>query len=264
MQESAPPTAAKPEPAKYSVPAFEQGLDLLELLMDSPLPLSQKTIAGRMQRPVSSVFRLLNCLEQRGYVQRDPETSGYSPTMRLYRLAHTCPAHVRFRELAMAPMQALARRVGESCHLSIREGDRVRVIYNQPSPHMHSLNVSEDTTYSLIDTTAGKMLLAHLPASIRDGWLTGLSDFQALNKTQQTELKQQLLSLQRKKFMTVPSRLTPGVLGVDVLLEDAWLGENAVLAVPCIQKRSKTEIKTDLLPTIQDAASQITTLLKGM
>ncbi|EMI47460.1 IclR family transcriptional regulator [Rhodopirellula sp. SWK7] len=247
---------------KYSVPAFEHGLDLLELLLASPGPLSQTAIANQTGRPISSVFRLLNCLEQRRYVQRDIETGNYGPTMRLYQLAQACPAHQRFRDLAMAPMQDLARKVGESCHLSIREGNQLRVVYNQPSPHMHSLNVSENATYSLVRTTAGKLLLAHLPSDRRERLLESLPEFRECSRREQETLRADLEELGLKKITAVPSQVTPGVLDVDLLLENAWLGDHAVLAVPCIQKYSKNEQKTNLLPTIEAAAEHIVAALK--
>ena len=57
----------------YEVPALEKGLDIIEVLADSPIPLSQIEIARRLEKTVSQVFRMITCLEKRGYIYKDPE-----------------------------------------------------------------------------------------------------------------------------------------------------------------------------------------------
>ncbi|TWT76532.1 DNA-binding transcriptional activator MhpR [Planctomycetes bacterium CA13] len=247
---------------KYSVPAFDHGLDLMELLLASPESLSQKAIALETGKPVSSVFRLLNCLEQRGYVQRDPGSGEYRPTMRLYSLAQLCPAHQRFRDVASGPMRELAHTVGESCHLSILDGGRVRVIHNQPSPHMHSLNISEETTYAAVQTTAGKLLLAHLPIETRNLWLQSDTDYLEMTAPQRSKVDAQLKSLQRKFELVAPSSPTPGVLDVDILIPRVWLGEDVVLGVPCILKWTQKTQNSVLLPAVRQAVDRLTEIFR--
>ncbi|TWU42791.1 IclR family transcriptional regulator [Novipirellula artificiosorum] len=250
------------ETIKYSVPAFEHGLDLMELLLGCSEPLSQKAIADRSGKPVSSVFRLLNCLEQRGYAQRDPRSGEYRPTLQLYSLAQLCPAHRRFRDLAATPMAELAQSVGESCHLSILDGGRVRVVYNQPSPHMHSLNISETVTYSAVNTTAGKLLLAHLPSETRQGWLDNDSDYRAFRKSQRAAFDRQLRTLEENDELVIASEPTPGVLDVDRLIPAAWMGNDAVLGTPCILKWSKKSQQSTLLPAVRKACQQIAAIFE--
>jgi DNA-binding IclR family transcriptional regulator len=55
----------------YPVPALEKGLDLLEFLSAQGVPQSLADLARGLGRSASEIFRMLNCLERRGYIGRD-------------------------------------------------------------------------------------------------------------------------------------------------------------------------------------------------
>ena len=55
---------------RYTAPALEKGLDVLELLASVSEALTHSEIARRLGRSVSEVFRMLVCLEERGYISR--------------------------------------------------------------------------------------------------------------------------------------------------------------------------------------------------
>ena len=59
-----------------SAPALEEGVDILELLATQQEALNQNDVAQRLGRSVREIFRMLACLEDRGYIQRKiPEDS---------------------------------------------------------------------------------------------------------------------------------------------------------------------------------------------
>ena len=51
----------------YPVPALEKGLDLLELLSARADPQSLTALARTLGRSSSELFRMITCLERRGY-----------------------------------------------------------------------------------------------------------------------------------------------------------------------------------------------------
>ena len=59
---------AEKEKSLYRAPALEKGLDILELLADRPEGLSQSEIARALGRTVGEIFRMLNCLVERGFL----------------------------------------------------------------------------------------------------------------------------------------------------------------------------------------------------
>jgi len=75
----------KVEQSQYRVGTLEKGLDVLELLDRSSLPLNIQQIAAASGIQRNAVFRLLCTLEQRGYVER-LENKKYRPTTRRRRV----------------------------------------------------------------------------------------------------------------------------------------------------------------------------------
>jgi uncharacterized membrane protein len=57
--------------SRYAAPALDKGLDILELLSSVSEALTHSEIASRLGRTLTEVFRMLVCLEQRGYISSE-------------------------------------------------------------------------------------------------------------------------------------------------------------------------------------------------
>ncbi|MEK6211749.1 MAG: helix-turn-helix domain-containing protein [Pseudomonadota bacterium] len=88
------------EEARYSAPALEKGLDMLELLAAEPQGRNLQEIARRLERTPNELFRMLDVLVRRGYLARQPD-SAYVLTLRLFELAHRHPGVDRLLDCAM-------------------------------------------------------------------------------------------------------------------------------------------------------------------
>ena len=58
----------------YSAPALEKGHDIIELLSKSSIGFSQAEIAKELNRSVNEIYRMLNILALRNYIDLDEET----------------------------------------------------------------------------------------------------------------------------------------------------------------------------------------------
>ena len=114
-------------PSKYSVPALEKGLDILELLADATQPLSQVQIAERLDRSVNEIFRMLTRLEGRGYLHRGDE-GHYRLSAKLFALSHRHPPTAHLLDAALPLMRQLAHDVGQSCHLATLHGQDILIL----------------------------------------------------------------------------------------------------------------------------------------
>ncbi len=149
----------KSSPPSYAVPALEKGLDILEALAVSPTPLSLAELARDLDRGGAEIFRMLVCLERRSYLRRDPVSGKYATTLRLFELAHACPPLKTLLDVAREPMREVTRSLGESCHLSILEGNQLLVIAREDSPESVRLCIEVGGRFKADETASGRLLL---------------------------------------------------------------------------------------------------------
>src|SRR5580698_894177 len=78
-------TATVSKTVKYATPALDKGLDILEYLAHDPTGATKSELARELNRTVSEIFRMLLCLERRGYIAQLAEDR-YSLTLKLFKL----------------------------------------------------------------------------------------------------------------------------------------------------------------------------------
>ncbi|TGX55708.1 IclR family transcriptional regulator [Sphingomonas gei] len=154
--------AAEEKRLKYSVPALEKGLDILEFLSDQAVPMTQAQLARALSRQPGELFRMLACLEGRGYLHRDPAAGGYSLTLRLFELSRTHSPHEALLRAARPLMRTLADEIRESCHLSVLHRGELVVLAQEESPEPFRLSIEVGSRHSPMRTTSGRVLLAAL------------------------------------------------------------------------------------------------------
>ncbi|MCP3674427.1 MAG: IclR family transcriptional regulator [Gammaproteobacteria bacterium] len=144
---------------KYSVPALESGLNILEVL-SLEIGLSLTDIASKIGKTKTSVFRMLAVLRKTEYVE-------YSEKYRLYRLSHKMfkisHQHAPVNDIitVAAPiMLELSEEVSESCYLSLFSQGGVLVILREESPRLNNcLLVKVGSDGPLINNCAGNIIL---------------------------------------------------------------------------------------------------------
>jgi len=109
---------------KYNTPALDKGLDIIEYLSKEGIPLSQLEIALGIKRTSSEIYRMLVCLEERGYITRAFTTGKYRLSLKLYSLSHRHTPFDELKQVARHPMQILSEITSQSCHLSILNNDQ--------------------------------------------------------------------------------------------------------------------------------------------
>lgn len=128
-KEKSKPKASAPQESKsgrYSAPALEKGLDVLELLAKEREPMTRAMICDQLKRSHSELFRMIQVLESRGFIHQTPDGSGFAPTDKLFTLGMEQAPVKTMLEVALPIMRELTHRVRQSCHLSVRQRDRSR------------------------------------------------------------------------------------------------------------------------------------------
>jgi DNA-binding IclR family transcriptional regulator len=111
--------------SRYTVPALARGLEILSYFTQERRILSGAQLAKMAKLPRASVFRMLQTLEQAGYVERVGEP-GMHPSYRLgvavLRLGFEFLASMELTEQGRPVIEALSDACGYSSHVVVRDG----------------------------------------------------------------------------------------------------------------------------------------------
>lgn len=151
-------TPVEPEAPAYAAPALDKGLDVLELLCTSDVPLSQKEIALKLGRSVGELYRMIACLVERGYLGLIDDK--YVVTTKLFDLAHRNPPTHRLLAAAMPIMQRLSGELDQSCHLTVYNVGRQIVIAKVDAPSGMGFSVRIGAELDVLVSSSGRVLLA--------------------------------------------------------------------------------------------------------
>ncbi|CUH84145.1 IclR family transcriptional regulator [Thalassovita mediterranea] len=145
---------------KYSAPALEKGLDIIELLSISGSGMSQGDIAKALDRSQSEIYRMLSTLVQRGYVIRSVEDDLYSLSLKLFAVSQRLPPVERLLEIAIPRMRVITKRAWQSCHMGMESNGSIVIVASVSSPWSWGLSLRAGSVVGLGNTGTGRVLAA--------------------------------------------------------------------------------------------------------
>ncbi|SNT36119.1 IclR family transcriptional regulator [Antarctobacter heliothermus] len=125
---------------KYSAPALEKGLDILEFLSLTDFRPTLSEVASGIDRSKSEIFRMMIVLEERGYIQR-LDGDSYSLTDRMSVLGAPRSFNGRLAEIASPYLKQLSDETGLSNHLCVLDDNQVLVIANSDAANNYGLSL---------------------------------------------------------------------------------------------------------------------------
>ena len=145
--------------SSYRAPALDKGLDIIELLAVTTVGLTQAQIASHLKKSVNEIYRMLNTLKERGYLELNEVTDQYKLSYKLLNLASTFSPTKSLLEKANPVMKEIATKTKQSVHLSIYTTGKLLVIAQQDSGHVFNYHVSVGSTFDLLETSSGRVIL---------------------------------------------------------------------------------------------------------
>lgn len=242
------------ERPKYSAPALEKGLDILELLSAESAPMSLAQIGQRLGRTSGEIFRMLAALERRGYLVRGPRPEQYLLTNKLYELAHRHPPTRRLLACAIPEMESLARAVDQSCHLAVRHGDAALIVAQTDCPGFTGFSVRVGAHAPLRDSCSGRTLLAFQPAEVRESWLGSIG----AAGSDSPRLESLLAEARAKGVHRQESNLHPGIVDFSAPVLDHDGRAIAALTIPRLGSVQSSTDEGRLVAKLRAAAARIT------
>ncbi|MEM1084933.1 MAG: IclR family transcriptional regulator [Verrucomicrobiota bacterium] len=225
------------ESSRYSAPALEKGLDILEYLSEQTEARSQTEIGRALDRSQGEIYRMLACLEGRGYVVKEGESGGYRLSLRLFELAHHQSTTAMLRRAARLAMDELSQQTGESCHLSVARGSSLTVLLELMPPRTVCLAVGEGTSMPMAQSASGLVLLSRLAAERAREVLEADGFFQELSRARQREVIRTIDEVRERGWLQIESQLSEGCVDIAIPVGVAGTETSAVLTVPFLTHR---------------------------
>ncbi|MBD5780412.1 helix-turn-helix domain-containing protein [Pelagicoccus sp. NFK12] len=247
-----------PQAPQYKVPALEKGLDILEALAADPIPLSLAELASRLNRSSSELFRMLNCLEHRNYIERDSVSGKYLLSLKLYALSHTHSVIDRLTRSAIGPMQELTDSLRESCHLSLLDRGRLLVVSQVESPSPIRLSIEVGARFDPLLTASGRLLLAHSTEPKQAEHLQQSDTWNQLSPAKQKRVRSELQALSKNSSVEAESDTIEGVIDLSTIIGNSPSGLLAALTVTRFRSKKAPSNKASAAKSLLETASKIT------
>ena len=249
----------KSQPSYY-VPALEKGLDVLEALAVAAVPQTLADLARTLDRTSSELFRMIDALEKRAYIVRDPVSGAYRLTLKLFELAHTHSPVDHLLRAASLPMRDLAEEIHESVHISIFDRGMLLLIDQAESPERVRLSVEVGSQVPALETVSGRLLVAYLDEDERERFLTADPAYAKMPLSLRESLEAELRHIPQEGYHMAQSIARIGV-DISVLVGNPRVGVSAVLGVPFLAGGRNEGREKSLVPLMQKCAARITASL---
>ena len=243
---------------KYNAPALDKGLDIIEYLSMKAVPQSQAEIAQGLGKSPNEFYRMLMCLEERGYLIKDIASGKFSLSLKLYQLSHRHSPMDALLKVAKPIMEHLANQSRQSCHLSILQKGKLMVIAQVKSPGPVSLSIEEGSIFPLTKTVSGRTLLAFMDQEEMGRLLKEDVDYNALSKNEKQLLRDNLSSIAQQGYELQESEITKGVRDLAVPVGNPQSGIFCVLAISSLTTLAEGhESSEQLVEVIKEAVIAI-------
>lgn len=240
----------------YSAPALEKGLDILELFASTPEGLTVSEVARRLDRTVSEIFRMILCLQARGYLAQSATNDSYHLTLRLFRIAQEHPPTKRLVTEALPSMHWLAQRLRQSCHLGIIDAGHVVILAQVDSPEPAGFYVRIGSKVELMLAATGHVILAHLN---KDARARALNEWRLETRRRQppADLEKHLARIRARGYERRASYQVAGVVNLSFPILNVQGQAIAGLTVPYVKRLEDNVPIAVVVDTLRQATRQI-------
>lgn len=227
---------------RYTTPALDKGLDILELFASTSTELTKSDVARRLGRTVSEIFRMLVCLEQRGYIAQTHEEERFRLTLKLFKLGQEHPPVKRLIAKALPVMHQVTYSLNQSCHLGVLDGGKVTILAQVDAPTSTGFYVKAGSTVDLMEAATGHVILAHQRPEIRD---LEIAEWQRDTHGKiPADLHAHLAKIRQQGYEERASYQVDGVINVSYPIFDDQGYALAALSVPFIKRvKDETSVK---------------------
>lgn len=198
----------------------QKAMNLLEALVRSGQPRRLTELSRELGLTKPNVYRLLSTLSCLGYVKKDPLTSLYSPTLKLWEMGSLLVRDVDLVSVASARIRQLSEETGESVQLAVFDSGFVVYVDKVDSPQPLKAMTSIGARLPAVVTSTGKAMLAWLPAESLDASMQHVKRYTPLTLTKRGDIERDLDETRDRGYALNRGEFRLGVCGIGVPIRD--------------------------------------------
>jgi DNA-binding IclR family transcriptional regulator len=152
----------------YTIQSLHHALLVLESFLEPTRAVQGVSgISNKLGLNKSRVFRILTTLEQRGFVEQDPDSKQYRLGLRLLTFGAVVQSRFEIAQVATPFVDELAVETGETIHVGVLSGREAVCVAKRESAHSVRLYAEIGRRSPLHAGGVPKVLLAYMPPKER-------------------------------------------------------------------------------------------------
>jgi DNA-binding IclR family transcriptional regulator len=212
-------------------------------------------VARRLNRTMSEIFRMLLCLEHRGYLAQSASKDRYHLTLRLFRLGQEHPPTKRMVMEATPVMHGVAHELRQSCHLGVLDGGHVVILAQVDSPESTGFYVKVGSKVDLMHAATGHVILAH---QTQDSCDRAIEEWmRETGKKKPADLDEHLEKIRSRGYERRASYEVTGIMNISFPVLNSQGNAIAGLTVPYVKRIEDTVGVAEVVDVLQRASRQI-------
>jgi DNA-binding IclR family transcriptional regulator len=169
------------------VKSVDRALNILEVVSHSKEPLGVTELSNKMDLNKSTVYRMLNTLQYKGYIAQDTENDKYTTGLKLFELGSLAINELDLRKTSVSYLEELMELTGETVHLGILDDGEVIYIEKVESSETIRMHSKIGKRVYAHNTSLGKVLLAYSDKEVINNFL---NEKKLAKTTENTIIKQ--------------------------------------------------------------------------
>jgi DNA-binding IclR family transcriptional regulator len=159
---------ARPTSQVAGTAAFSKFVHLLQIVADTPEPLTVADLAKVSGYPRPTVYRTVAALVAERLLEEGAKTGRLSLGPRLIHLANRSWGQSELRLASLEDLKRLRDATGETVHLAVANGQQMVYVEKLESPSAVQMSSRIGTIVALHSSAVGKAYLAALPEPARE------------------------------------------------------------------------------------------------
>ncbi|MGD2102610.1 MAG: IclR family transcriptional regulator C-terminal domain-containing protein [Acidimicrobiia bacterium] len=240
------------------IQSLERGLAVINSFSREHNPQTLSEVAGRTGLTRATARRILLTLRDLGYVQQ--RGRDFSLTPKVLDLGYSFLSSFQVVELAETPMERLVEEVKESSSMSVLDGSEIVYVARVPTSRIMTIALALGSRLPAYPTSMGRVLLAGLPDSEVDAYMSRVSFEQLTRHTviDPADFRAIIKRTREDGYTLVDQELEEGVRSIAAPVHNSRGKVIAAVNVSCHASRvGVARMRKEFRPRLLETAAEI-------